>query len=250
MLNGMKLKGKTAMVTGGGRRLGKEIAMSLARQGADIILHYYRSEKEVTEVLKEIHGMGRQCRITRQDLSDSEQTERWFESLMKEKIPLDILVNSASDYSGNKYMDMNAGELSRSMSIHVHSPLIMMRKMRKNGYHGSIVNILDTRVADRDSIHASYHLGKRGLFTITRDLAVEFAPELRINAVAPGIILPPDGTDEHWIERLKASNPLMKRGNPEDVCEAVLFLINAEFITGQIIYVDGGRHLKGNAYGL
>ncbi len=112
------------------------------------------------------------------------------------------------------------------------------------------MNILDTRVADRDPAHSAYHLGKRGLYTLTRDLAVEMAPTLRINAVAPGVILPPPGTDETWIERLKSTNPLLERGTVKDVCDAVLYLLGAGFVTGQVIFVDGGRHLKGNAYGM
>jgi len=249
MLKAMDLKGKTALVTGGGRRLGKEIALALAREGSDIILHYHHSQLEAEKVSEKIMAMGRRCTISRQDLSDPKGTEEWIDELLKNHQP-EILVNSASVYSENTYRNLDAQVLADSMNLHVHSPLIMIRRMYELGIRGRIVNILDTRIADRDRIHAAYHLGKRGLFTITRDLAREFAPELRINGVAPGIILPPEGKDEKWMERLKTSNPLVSYGSPADVCDAVLFLISAEFITGQIIFVDGGRNLKGNAYGL
>ena len=122
--------------------------------------------------------------------------------------------------------------------------------MSESNQNGSVVNILDTRIADQDPSHAAYHMAKRGLFTLTRDLAIEMAPKLRINGVAPGVILPPDGKDESWIEKLKSTNPLQDRGSADDVADAVMYLIKADFVTGQIIYVDGGRHLKGNVYGL
>ena len=250
MLQFMRFKGKTALVTGGVRRLGKEIALSLAREGADIILHYFQSRQEADETSDEIRSFGRECRMSSQDFSDVNLTRKWFGNLIGEYGCPDILINSASSYSKDTYRNMSVGRLQDSMNLHVYAPLVLIRMMFEAGRGGSVVNLLDTRVADRDPFHASYHLGKRGLLTITRDLAAEFAPVLRINAVAPGIVLPPEGQGEDWIERLKSTNPLLERGTAQDVSDAVLFLVGAEFTTGQIIFVDGGRHLKGNAYGL
>ncbi|MCK5249831.1 MAG: SDR family oxidoreductase [Spirochaetaceae bacterium] len=246
----MNFDGKIALVTGAARRLGKSIALSLAHQGADVILHYRNSRNETEAVYKEILNMGRRCWMTSHDLSDSSETESWFRNLLSETGIPDILVNSASEFLEGGYVEMSGAELTRSMNLHVQSPLIMIRIMHESGITGSVVNILDTRVADRDSAHSAYHLGKRGLYTLTRDLAVEMAPSLRINAVAPGVILPPPGEDETWIKRLKSTNPLLERGTEEDICDAVLYLLGAGFVTGQVIFVDGGRHLKGNAYGL
>jgi len=250
MLGIMKIKGKTALVTGGGRRLGKEIALSLADQGANIILHYHQSQRDAEETSRKIRKAGVSCYLSSHNLEDAELTGIWFEGLLKTQGCPDILINSASNYTEDSYSGMSSADLQKSMSLHVYSPMEIIRHMYDSGKEVSVVNILDTRVVDRDPAHASYHLGKRGMLTITRDLAVDFAPHLRINAVAPGIILPPEGKGEEWIERLKSSNPLKRRGNAEDICDAVQFLVGAEFTTGQIIFVDGGRHLKGNAYGL
>jgi len=250
MLQIMRFKGQTALVTGGARRLGKEIALSLARQGADIILHYFQSRQEADDTSEEIRMLGRKCRISSHNLSDADFTEKWFGNLIGENGCPDILINSASSYYEDTYKNMRVEKLQDSMNLHVYSPLVMIRMMYEVGRGGSVVNLLDTRVADRDPFHASYHLGKRGLSSITRDLAAEFAPVLRINAVAPGIVLPPDGQGEEWIERLKSTNLLLEMGTALDVSDAVLFLAEARFTTGQIIFVDGGRHLKGNAYEL
>lgn len=246
----MNIEGKTALITGAARRLGKSMALKLAEQGADIILHYRNSDEDAALLAKDIRKMGRRCLLTSHDLSESDTTEHWFRNLMEESGSIDILINSASDFPEGNYGNMSGAEISHSINLHVYSPLIMIRLLYELSEAACVVNILDTRIADRDPLHAAYHLGKRGLFTLTKDLAFEMAPKLRINGIAPGVILPPEGKDETWVERLKSSNPMHERGSVNDITDAMLYLIQANFVTGQIIYVDGGRHLKGNAYGL
>jgi len=246
----MRFKGKSVLVTGAARRIGRAISLAFAQAGADIVAHYNHSAKEAEELAREIRSMGRNCLLSSHDMSDSESTQLWFTSLLKQSGKLDILVNSASEYSDGGYDSLKAGALERSMAIHVLSPIIMIQTMHRQGHQGAVVNMLDTRITDRDDAHAAYHMAKRNLFTLTRDLAVTMAPLLRINAVAPGIILPPPGKDEAWIERMKFTNPMKKSGSVADVVDAVIYLAAARFVTGVIIYVDGGRHIKGNTYGL
>ncbi|MFW6158915.1 MAG: SDR family oxidoreductase, partial [Planctomycetota bacterium] len=117
------------------------------------------------------------------------------------------------------------------------------------GRDGAIVNFLDTRVVAYDREHVAYHLSKRMLFSLTRMMALEFAPAVRVNAVAPGLILPPPGRDRAYLERLKSSNPLNRVGTLGQVTEAVLFLLGNEFVTGQVVFVDGGQHMNGRTYG-
>lgn len=246
----MKLEGKTALITGAARRIGKSMALELAGKGADIVLHYRNSGADAAALAEEIRQKGRRCILTSHDLSESDSTEIWFRGLIEEIGKIDILINSASDFPEGDYRTISGPEINHSINLHVYSPLIMIRILYELSAAASVVNILDTRIADRDPLHAAYHLGKRGLFTLTKDLAFEMAPKLRINGIAPGIILPPAGKDESWLERLKSSNPMQERGSVKDVTDAMMYLIQADFVTGQIIYVDGGRHLKGNAYGL
>jgi NAD(P)-dependent dehydrogenase (short-subunit alcohol dehydrogenase family) len=245
----MKLKGKKALVTGGAKRIGGEISLALAGAGVDVAVHYASSESEAHNIVDAVRRLGRRSEAVRMDLSETEKIEGWFDSLMDDWDGFDILVNSASVFPEDGYGNLTGKSLGRSMAIHVLAPLVMIRAMCKTGREACAVNILDTRVVDGDPSHASYHLGKRGLFTLTKDLAVEMAPTLRVNAVAPGLILPPEGKGEDWIDRLKSTNPLGARGTAEDVADAVLYLAAAEFVTGQIVYVDGGRHLKGSRYG-
>ena len=128
------------------------------------------------------------------------------------------------------------------------APLELTRCLAAQGRDGAVVNLLDARVGDYDRQHAAYHLSKRLLAALTRRMAIEFAPRLRVNAVAPGLILPPDGEDEGHFDRLASTNPLQRRGCPEAVAEAVLFLLRSDFVTGQVLFVDGGRHLRGNLH--
>jgi len=246
----MRFKGKNVLVTGAARRIGRAISLAFAQAGADIIAHYNHSASEADELAREIRSMGRNCSISSHDMSDSASTQKWFSSVLKQSGKLDILVNSASEYSEGGYDALEAGALERSMAIHVLSPIAMIQAMHRQGRQGIVVNMLDTRITDRDDAHATYHLAKRSLFTLTRDLAVTMAPQLRINAVAPGIILPPPGKDEAWIDRMKATNPMKRSGSVEDVVDAVIYLAAARFVTGVVIYVDGGRHMRGNRYGL
>ncbi len=111
-----------------------------------------------------------------------------------------------------------------------------------------VVNFLDTMIRDYDKKHVPYHVSKKVLQDLTRMMAVEYAPKLRVNAVAPGLVLPPLGKDESYLERLKHTNPLQSYGSGEQIAHAVVFLLTNEFITGQCIYVDGGRNLRGAMY--
>jgi len=148
--------------------------------------------------------------------------------------------------------------LAANVQINALAPLQIARAFaRQRGLNrttgpfekGCIVNLLDCRIVDYDANHAAYHLSKRMLFTLTRMMALEFAPEIRVNAVAPGLILPPRGKDDAYLRALAPTNPLNAVGRPEQVTEAVLYLLGADYVTGQVIFVDGGRHMRGTVYG-
>ncbi len=241
----MNLSGKTALVTGAARRIGRTIALNLATEGCDLILHFHHSEAEAVQLASEIRGMGRRCRTSRHNLENCSDTRKWFEALASDNDGIDILVNSASSYTKDRYADLDETGLNRSMAVHLLSPVAMINALYEIGRTCSIVNILDTRASGSDPAHVSYHLGKSALMKTTKEMAAEMAPRLRINGVAPGVILPPENEGEEWFKRLESSYPLETRGNIEDVAQAVLYLCKADFVTGQILYIDGGRHLKG-----
>ncbi len=247
--NQPSLIGKIALVTGAARRLGRAIALSLAKAGADVIVHYHSYGNQAKAVADEIAVLDRRAWTMDADLGDATQAEALMERAIGMVGRIDILINNASIFPEDTVMDMSADALTRSVAIHATAPLILSRRLAKQGRDGHIVNLLDSRVEDYDRRHASYHLGKRMLLTLTRMLALELAPRIAVNAVAPGLILPPEGQDLSYLQKLAESNPLKRYGDPKDITDAVLFLLRSEFITGQVIFVDGGRHLKGKVYG-
>jgi NAD(P)-dependent dehydrogenase (short-subunit alcohol dehydrogenase family) len=133
--------------------------------------------------------------------------------------------------------------LIRNLTVNSWAPFVLTRALARQHGRGKVVNLLDTRVAGLDLAHSGYILSKHVLAVVTRMVAVAFAPGLLVNAVAPGLILPPPGEDETYLARLARNLPLKRHGAPEDVARAVVFLLESDFITGQVVFVDGGSHL-------
>jgi NAD(P)-dependent dehydrogenase (short-subunit alcohol dehydrogenase family) len=245
----ISLSGKTALVTGAGKRLGRAIALTLAERGANVVLHCRLSVAEAGRVAGAIRAMGRFAWVIQADLSRSEDAEAMIDRAAHEAGSLDFLINSASAFPEGRLVDMTPDEFHSILDVNAFSPFAAARRFAGLGGEGAVVNLLDARVTDYDREHAAYHVAKRVLRDFTRMMAVEFAPSVRVNAVAPGLILPPDGKDESYLDGLAGTNALRRHGCAEDVAEAVAFLLQSDFVTGQVLYVDGGRNLRGNMYG-
>jgi pteridine reductase len=246
----MDLKGKKALVTGGAVRLGRDCALALASRGIDIALHYHTSQSEAEETARQIQALGVRVEIIRGDLSRPEEAAGIYQSARKALGPMDILIHSASIFPSARLDNAGAADFELCSRIHTVSPLIITREMAREGRSGVVIHFLDSRITDWDREHLPYHLSKRELFTLTRALSLELAPAIRVNGIAPGLILPPPGKGRDWLESKKETNPLKTIGTSEQITETLLFLIDNEYITGQIIFVDGGRHLRGSVYGL
>ncbi|MBP8132329.1 MAG: SDR family oxidoreductase [Candidatus Hydrogenedentes bacterium] len=242
------LHGKTALVTGGARRLGAATSLALAEAGAHIVLHYGASGREAAQIAAQVSGHGVRCALVQADLAQPDNVAGLFQRAVDAAGPVDFLINSAAIFPEAALEACTTGKLAENIQINAVAPLRLSLDFAAQGREGCIVNFLDTMVADYDRKHVPYHLSKRMLYTLTRILALECAPKVRVNAVAPGLILPPEGKDEHYLAALAHSNPLQRYGNPRAVTEAVLFLLRSAFVTGQVIFLDGGRHLRGRVY--
>lgn len=242
------LKGKTALITGAARRLGEAMALTLAGEGTNIVAHYHRSERAARALCERIEQQGVSAQPLQADLSDSRQARTLMDQAISRAGPVDILINNASIFDPETLWQITEQSLWRNVQIHAMTPLVLARTLAQQGRCGHVVNMLDTRVTTYDREHAAYHVSKRALLTLTRMLALELAPKIAVNAVAPGLILPPAGEDESYLRKLTHTNPLKRHGEPADVAEAVLFLLRSRFVTGQVIYVDGGYHMKGHTY--
>jgi len=241
-------EGRTALITGAARRIGRATALSLAESGMNIVVHYNTSAEAAEELQEQIRAVGVEAWLVQADLVERSEVETLPARVTQIAGTMDVLVNNASVFPRNRITDFTADELDLSLQINALSPLLLARAFAEQTRAGAIINLLDSRIAGSDPEHATYMLSKRVLLAMTQMLALELAPGIRVSAVAPGLILPPPGRDHSYLERQKHTNPLVAVGSLASVTEAVRFLITNDFITGQVIYVDGGRHLKGGAY--
>lgn len=239
------LSGKTALVTGAAKRLGRSIAAALADRGAGVVIHYNTSADEAHELAARLAKKGPAAWTLQGDLGDESQARALLDRAVKIAGPIDVLVNNAAVYNTGTLLGLAAGDLAENVQVNAFAPLQIARCLGAQGRPGAVVNLLDAAAGDYNRLHAAYHLSKQMLLSLTRMMAAEFAPAVRVNAVAPGLILPPEGADPNSLERLAHTNLLARVGNVEDVTDAVMFLLESSFITGQVIFVDGGRHLKG-----
>jgi pteridine reductase len=246
---------RTYLLTGAAHRIGRALAIGLAKDAAGIVIHYNTSESAAKLSAQEISKSGTKAFTIVADLNSAAQCEGLLKRAQDLAGPIDVLINNASIFEEGLLTEITVDDLNRNMMLNAYAPLLLSRsfvelnKGRKVSRLPVIINMLDSRITDYDRQHAAYHLAKRTLFSLTKMLALEFAPGVRINGVAPGLILPPKDKNQSYLEQLKSTNPLKAIGMVEQVVEAMRFLVNNEFVTGQVIYVDGGRNLLSNTYG-
>jgi pteridine reductase len=253
---GMKdLRGRTALVTGAAKRIGRAIALRLAREGVHIAFSYLRSAAEAEEARREIEALGVRCAAVRADLGDLDACDRLIERAAELAGGVDILVNNASDFPRTPLEEL-AGDRAafadrfRALAdLHLRAPLYLGMQlglaMRRRG-EGSIVNILD-RVVVRGQAYAGWALyltTKYGWLGVNQVLAVELAPEVTVNAVAPGLVIPPEDLPGEEVSRLVARIPLRREMGVEEIAEDVLHLVRSEGKTGSTILSDGGTGLR------
>lgn len=243
------LQSKRALITGAAKRIGKATTLALAEQGVDVVLHFNTSAREAEAVAEEARSKGVRAWTLSADLARADAAEALIGRAIEQFGPLDILISNAAIFPQNTLTTVTPEDFDVAFRVNALAPFLMARCFASQGRKGAIVNFLDARIVDYDCNNVAYHVSKRTLFALTRMMAIEFAPNVRVNAVAPGLILPPEGKDETYLEQLASTNPLNRYGGVDDVADTVVFLLRSDFVTGQVIFVDGGRHLRGNVYG-
>jgi pteridine reductase len=236
---------RVALVTGGAVRLGRAIALGVARAGYDLAVTYHSSEDAAREVAAEARAAGRRCELVRADLSDAPAAESVIASVRAVYGRLDLLVNSAASFEASPLLDVDADAWDAVMDLNVRAPHLLVRAAAEllRASRGSVVNIADLAAFQPWTERPHHAVSKAALAHLTRIQARVLAPEVRVNAVAPGAVLPPEDLSEERRKALAAAAPLKRLGTPEDVVRAVLYLAGAPFVTGEILVVDGGRLL-------
>jgi len=240
--------GKAALITGGSKRLGRETALALGRAGVRLAIHYNSSGAPTEALCEELRGMGTEAVPIQADLSAAGEAESLFEKAWDRMGRLDFLINNASIFPAGRLEEMELQDLHENLQVNAWAPFVLTRafwrRITKTEHRGAVVNLLDTRLVGGDLAHAAYHLSKATLGELTTLTALEFAPELRVNGVAPGAVMPPEEFDDDYLDGLTVDLPLKTRGYPQDIAYAIIYLLEASFVTGQVIFVDGGRHIR------
>lgn len=236
--------GAVALVTGAARRLGRAIALRLAARGCGVVVHYRSSEQEAQHVVELVASEGVGAWLLQADLADPGEAQALADRAMELAGRLDVLVNNASSYPRGDLATLAFDDLVASLRLNAWAPLAVSRGFACSAKRGRIVNMLDARLRGYDREHPQYILAKHMLEKLTGMMAMELAPGFTVNAVAPGLVMAPVDNESLDIQRLAGDLPLRRAGSPEDVVEAVEFLLGSGYITGQVIYVDGGRHLR------
>ncbi|MEP7241741.1 MAG: SDR family oxidoreductase [Devosia sp.] len=235
-----------ALITGAATRLGADIARALAGSGYAVVIHHRSRDTEAAALVAEIENDGGIAAAIKADLANRRQRASLVGRAGKPFGPLSVLINNASSFAPDGVTDLDETLWDRHFAVHLEAPAFLSRDFAaqlRAGEQGNVVNIVDERVLRLTPNYFSYTLSKAALWTMTQTLAQSLAPRVRVNAIGPGPIIAEAGQTPAAFRRSRQSAPLGYGGTPSDVTEALLFLLNAPSVTGQMIAIDGGRHL-------
>jgi len=241
----MEIEGRVALVTGGARRVGRALAIGLARAGADVIVHHHRSVDDAQTAVREVASLGRRAIALSANLAVHAEIRRLAAEAHAAFGRLDILVHNAARFERAPFDEITEADWDRVIGVNVKAPFFLTQALlpllRRDG--GVIVHIADLSALQAWPSWAHHAVSKAGLLHLTRVLARALGPAIRVNCIVPGTVLPPedqDGPEEAWGPARKI---VARAGRPEDVVDALLWLVRSDFVTGQTITVDGGRSL-------
>jgi NAD(P)-dependent dehydrogenase (short-subunit alcohol dehydrogenase family) len=237
---------KVALVTGAARRIGRAIALGLARDGWAVAVHYHGSSDDAAAVAAEIEAAGGRAATVQADLGDAGAVDGLLPAAAAALGPVTCLVNNASVFENDVIGTLTRDSWDRHLATNLWAPLALIQAFARalpDGAEGNVVNLLDQRVWKPTPYFLSYTVSKSALWTLTRTLALALAPRIRVNAVGPGPTLPSARQTQAQFERQWALMPLRRGTTPEEIADAVRYLIGARAVTGQMLALDGGQHL-------
>ncbi|MHB8873691.1 MAG: SDR family NAD(P)-dependent oxidoreductase [Myxococcaceae bacterium] len=242
------LEGKVVLVTGAGVRLGRALAEAVGRAGATVAVHFHASARGADEAVKAIRADGNKAAAFQADFAKTKDLEALVARVEEELGPIAALVNSAAVFDRARFLDTTDELLDRQWAVNTRGPYLLTREVARRMVargEGDVLNILDIGGSLNPwRNYSAYAMSKAAMASLTQCLALELAPAIRVNGIAPGAVLPREGMPETEVEEVRARIPAGRFGSPADVVETALFLLSGpRFITGQIIAVDGGRSI-------
>ena len=233
-----------ALVTGGSRRIGRAIVLALAHRGHDVAIHHRDSKDDAEAVATEVRALGRRATVVSADLTDEAEVRALLPAATAALGPLSVLVNNASVFEDDRVGSLSRQTWDKHLETNLRAPVVLAEAFAAQAPDGSaIVNLLDQRVLKPDPRFVSYAISRNGLWWATRTLAQALAPRIRVNGVGPGPTLKSIHQSDADFEAEAAAVPLGHGASPDEIAEAVLYLVRARSVTGQMISVDGGQHL-------
>ncbi len=232
-----------ALVTGGAIRLGRSFALALAAAGYDIALHYRSSAGPAEETATDIEALGVRCHRFQADLADAGRLDDLVGRVAATLPHLNVLVNSASAYTQSRIMETTPSLFDEQFAVNLRAPFFLTQAFARHAGSGSVVNVLDNKIGFNQFQYAAYLLSKKALADLTRMAALEFAPAIRVNGIAPGVVLPASSRSAAYIAWRLEAIPLRRQGSEDHITAALLSLLENPFITGQVLVVDGGENI-------
>ncbi len=234
---------RAALITGAARRVGKAIALGFAAKGYDIALHYHTSRKEAEATRKEIRAIGVDCQLFSLDLTKIGKLQDLADTVLARMPHCNILINNASYFEPGRFLTTDEALFDRQFNINFKAPFFLMQAFVKRCPEARVANILDTNIVRHHTSHCAYLLAKKALADLTCMAALELAPKARVNGLCLGSALPADNENPDFTTAYTARMPLKQGTALTEVVEALLYLINTENMTGELLFLDGGRHL-------
>ncbi|MGQ8335606.1 SDR family NAD(P)-dependent oxidoreductase [Sunxiuqinia sp. A32] len=239
---------KTVLITGAAKRLGKEMAKHLAQKGWDVAIHYNSSAEPANMLREELMKCfpDGDFQLFQANLANRLEVENLVKEVLDKMGHLDLLINNASVFESAYLKNTDFNLLNEQMAVNFQAPFLLIRDFAKMVQEGVVVNLVDTRITSNKSNYAAYSLSKKVLWELTKMAALEFAPDIRINAIAPGAILPPEDKDENYLWDLAEQIPMKRPGGVEPILRNLDYILDNEYMTGQLLFADGGENLGKN----
>jgi pteridine reductase len=244
-IRAMNLSGKVALVTGGARRVGRVLSTALANAGAAVVVNYHSSSDEADSLLAELHAAGQRATAFQADVSQKSDVDALIAHAQQEFGRLDVVINNASLFQSAPFLQITEQMWDRVLGVNLKGPFLISQAAAPllEQSHGCIINIADLSALQAWPSYAHHSVSKAGLVHLTKVLARALGPAVRVNAIAPGTVLPPEGYEGVAGDGTPDRRVVAPRGTPDDVVRALFYLLESNFVTGQVVVVDGGRML-------
>jgi pteridine reductase len=242
----MEIRGRVALVTGAGHRVGRAIALALGARGMRVAVHYNATADGAKETVRLIESAGGEARAFAGDLTHPKAPDSLVASVVDAFGGLDVLVNSAAVMVRTPFGEVTPKQWDDIMALNIRAPFFLAQAAAPHlrAANGAIVNIADLAAFETWPAYVPHGISKSGVVHLTQSLARVLAPDVRVGGIAPGTVLLPEQWSDEDAERLRATTPLRRMGRPEDVSSTVVFILDSDFLTGETIIVDGGRHVR------